>query len=217
MKEIYNKVLDAVALDPRLESGIFDVLNNDHLSLFREYLTKEGLSEEQSIFASNKLAEAGRFPDRQAYNSDGILVTFPTPEYKQRALARGTHFEENPKKAQVNIFQGTPAQPAQPAQPKQVQQTQAVPQQAPQAPQAVPQQTQPIDQPTVQAADVRTPEEKEQDANAVEKMLKTEYTLEECKQFGFYSKKGVWYNTEGNIVGREWYIENLGKKMILPC
>ncbi len=215
MKEIYNKVLDAVALDPRLETGIFDVLNNDHLSVFREYLMKEGMSEEQSIFASNKLAEAGRFPDRQAYNSDGILVTFPTPEYKQRALSRGTHFEENPKKSQVNIFQNAPAQPAQAPQ-------------ASQPPQPVQQPPQPQPQPQVsqqtssiptspESVDSRTPEEKKQDATAVEKMLKTEYTLEECKTFGFYSKKGVWYNTDGNIVGREWYVENLGRKMILPC
>jgi len=44
-----------------------------------------------------------KHPERQAYNKNGILVTFPTPEYKQRAIKRGTHTEENPKASQANI------------------------------------------------------------------------------------------------------------------
>lgn len=50
--------------------------------------------------------EKGKHPERQAYNKNGILVTFPTPEYKARAIAKGTHFEKNPKAAQSNLFGG---------------------------------------------------------------------------------------------------------------
>jgi hypothetical protein len=38
----------------------------------------------------------GKYPERQAFNKDGVLVTFPTPQHKAKAISRGTHFEENP-------------------------------------------------------------------------------------------------------------------------
>ena len=250
MKEIYNKVLDAVAIDTRLDTGIFDVLNNDHLSIFRELLVKEGVSEDIAITASNKLAEAGRFPERQCYNKDGLLVTFPSPEHKQRAIARGTHFEKNPKAALVNIFGAEPepqqgqAQAPVTAQPNQQQGVAPQPQQAPQ-PQTIvnPPKDNPA-QPKVQIpiqpqsnalaatatepnkpnepvnADNRTPEDREADANAVEKMLKAEnksYTLAEAIAFGFYSKNNIWYTSEGEKVGRLWYVANRKQQIILPC
>jgi hypothetical protein len=224
MKEIYNKVLEAVAIDPRLDTGIFDVLNNDHLSVFREYLVKEGISEDTAIAASNKLAEAGRFPERQAYNKDGLLVTFPSPEHKQRAIARGTHFERNPKSAQVNIF-GAETQPQQPAQPAPAQQTvapttiakPAAPTQAPVKQSVATTQSADV---TPVNADNRTPEERAADANAVEKMLKTEgksYTLSEAIAFGFYSKNNIWYTSDGEKVGRLWYVADRKQQIILPC
>lgn len=231
MKQIYNKVLEAVAIDPRLDTGIFDVLNNDHLSIFREYLVKEGISEDVAIAASNKLAEAGRFPERQAYNKDGLLVTFPSPEHKQRAISRGTHFEKNPKTAQVNIFGGEtqPQQPAaQPEQPTVQPQAQAqqpaVQQPVPKTPEPAPatktvSSVQAVDATPVNA-DNRTPEEREADASAVEKMLKTEvkaYTLSEAISFGFYSKDNIWYNSEGEKVGRLWYVADRKQQIILPC
>jgi hypothetical protein len=207
MNKIYTKVLDYVAIDPRLDSGIFDIANNEHLAIYREYLIKEGISEEQAIVISNILAEAGRFPERQAYNKDGLLVTFPSPEHKQRALSRGTHFEENPKKSQVNIF-GTP-QPAQ-AQPAQQAPTPPTTTQPAQAPA---QSTEPS------SIDTRTAQEKMDDAQAIEKMLKAEtvvYTLKEALNFGFYQKDNVWYNTEGKRIGRLWYVDNKAQQFIIP-
>lgn len=230
MKEIYNKVLEAVAIDPRLDTGIFDVLNNDHLSIFREYLVKEGITEEKAIAASNKLAEAGRFPERQAYNKDGLLVTFPSPEHKQRAIGRGTHFEKNPKTAQVNIFGAeTQAQAQQPAAQPAVQpatQSTQIPSTGSQAPvvpatptQQLPANTKGVDVVPVNA-DNRTPEERKADADAVEKMLKAEnksYTLSEAIAFGFYSKNNIWYTSEGEKVGRLWYVADRKQQIILPC
>jgi hypothetical protein len=52
------------------------------------------------------LLEKGKFPERQAYNRNGILVTFPTPEYKKEAIKAGTHFEDDPTKGKPNVFQG---------------------------------------------------------------------------------------------------------------
>lgn len=215
MKKIYNKVLEAVSIDPRLDTGIFDISNNEHLAIFREHLLNEGVSEEIAIAASNKLAEAGKFPERQAYNKDGLLVTFPSPEHKQRAIARGSHFEKNPKLAQVNIFGGE----TQPATQTPATQTTA---QTPTTQSASP--TQPTAQSAVNVtpvnADNRTPEEREMDARAVEKMLKTEnrsYTLAEAVSFGFYSKNNIWYNSEGEKIGRLWYVIDRKQQVILPC
>ena len=49
----------------------------------------------------------GKYPERQAYNAKGILVTFPTPEYKADAIKRGTHFEEDPTRKAQNVFQSS--------------------------------------------------------------------------------------------------------------
>jgi hypothetical protein len=229
MKHIYNKVLDSVSVDPRLETGIFDIHNNDHLSIFREYLVKEGISIEDSISLSNRLAEAGKFPERQAYNKDGLLVTFPSPEHKQRAIARGTHWEKNPKNAQVNIFGGDQSTNTSGSAPQQSMPSQSAAPQVSDSPAPAAQQptTQnsasvKIAEPAVSGSsepvnvDNRTPEERFADAQAVEKMLKTEYSLSEAISFGFYSKNNIWYNTDGEKVGRLWYVVDKNKQLILP-
>ena len=56
-----------------------------------------------------------KYPERQAYNAKGILVTFPTPEYKADAIKRGTHFEEDPTKRASNVFSDQPASTPPPA------------------------------------------------------------------------------------------------------
>jgi hypothetical protein len=214
MKELYFKALDETVLDSRLETGIFDVLDDLHLTVFREYLLKEGVSVEDATLASNKLAEAGKHPERQAYNVDGLLVTFPSPEHKQRAIARGSHFEINPKKAQVNIFGADQSGSAQPATGS-VQTPQSGSIQTPQSGSAQLPQSGSTVAPVVNA-DVRTPEEKQHDAAMVVKMLTTEYSLEEATNYGFYNKQNTWYNSEGVIVGTMWYEETTGKQIIKP-
>jgi hypothetical protein len=81
-----------------------DLKNEDHVFILQEYLEKAGYNIDEIVEKTAKLFEAGRFPDRQAYNKDGILVTFPNKQYRDRAVNKGTHFAENPKKAQANIF-----------------------------------------------------------------------------------------------------------------
>lgn len=80
--------------------------------------------------------EEGKYPERQAYNKDGWLVTFPSKEYRDRAIQRGTHFTSDPThgKGGMNLYykrkgkqkrqavqdpSQTGEQPAQPAQPVQ--------------------------------------------------------------------------------------------------
>ena len=201
LKQIFLEALEKANTDISIESGIFDISKQEHIEILRGHLLESNVDSKTVNQYLNKMLE-GRYPDRQAYNANGILVTFPTPEYKQKAIERGSHFEQNPRKGQANVFSGDeqPEQPSgqqiefEPTQPQQIQQTQ---QQEPQTPKS----------------DDRTPDEKEQDAVAIEKSLTTEYTLEEALKYGFYNKKNKWYDSSGDFIGNLWNVN--GKQLIL--
>jgi hypothetical protein len=200
---ILSDLIERVCLDSRIDDGIFSLENNQHLNILQEYLQSEfNINEEQSIELRNAIVE-GKYPDRQAYNTNGLLVTFPTSEYKQRAIARGTHFEENPKKAaDANIFDPQQEQPS-------AQQPPVEPQPTTSEPEAPSEKDK--DEP-----DLRTPTEKQSDAQVTQKILTTEFTLDEAKSNGFYNKGYVWYTNEGDEVGIARYVEDLGKIIIRP-
>ena len=198
IKQIFLEALQQASTDISIENGIFDISKQEHIEVLREYLLNSNVDSKIVNQYLNKMLE-GKYPERQAYNTNGILVTFPTPEYKQKAIARGTHFEENPKKGQSNVFVGD-EQPEQPSG---------------QQIEFEPQQTQPVQQtePQKSKSDDRTPEEKEQDAVAIEKALTTEYTLQEALKFGFYNKRNSWFDSSGNYVGKLWNVD--GKQLII--
>ena len=95
MSNILDRVFNEVCLDERITDGIFQMENANHMDALRDYFLKKGITQEAAINVTNRMVE-GKYPERQAYNKDGILVTFPTPQHKARAIARGTHFEKNP-------------------------------------------------------------------------------------------------------------------------
>ena len=111
MIDIYRKVLNEVCLDDRISGGIVNFSDPDHIDVLREYMVKIGIPESVAIQETNKLMEKGQHPERQAYNKNGILVTFPTPDHKQKAISAGAHFENDPTKAPPNVTfdQGQPA------------------------------------------------------------------------------------------------------------
>lgn len=109
MNKLLNKIINEVSLDNRVSNGMFNIEEDSHMEALRDYLTQKGIDEESVREFSNTVLE-GKYPERQAYNAKGILVTFPTPEYKADAIKRGTHFEENPVKKMSNIF-SDPAKP----------------------------------------------------------------------------------------------------------
>lgn len=92
-----SDILVFVSCDNRIPSGIFDVKNPVHLFVLQEFLIKN-CDIPYDIIADNMSAlfEAGRFPERQAYNKDGRLVTFPNQTYRDKAIAKGTHFINDP-------------------------------------------------------------------------------------------------------------------------
>lgn len=104
--------INSVLLDwsMRISSGILlEDLNEENLEGLHSSLVSNGIDEDKAIEVVNEVSvivEKGKHPERQAYNKNGILVTFPTPEYKARAIAKGTHSEQNPKVAQSNLFGG---------------------------------------------------------------------------------------------------------------
>lgn len=114
MNKIVDRILSDICLDERVSDGIFNIENNDHMEVLREYLSNKGVPENLVVEFSNLVLEKGKHPERQAYNKSGILVTFPTPEYKQRAIQRGTHFEQNPVAGSTNLFGGGQQAPQEP-------------------------------------------------------------------------------------------------------
>lgn len=205
IKKLIFEALDKSSKDISIEDGVFDITKQEHIEILRGNLLEVGMSVETVTDYLNNVVE-GKYPERQAYNKNGILVTFPTPEYKQKAIAKGTHFDKNPKKRDANVFTDDPT----PDQPKPEPEQKPTPDQpkSPEQPAAQPEKPKDDGDP-----DTRTPEEKQADAVAIEKILRTEYTLEEAKSFGFYQKKNTWYDSNGNVVGKLWYVD--GKQLII--
>lgn len=211
---ILSELIEQICLDSRIKDGIFSLDNNDHLNILQEYLQTElNINEQQAQELRNAVLE-GKYPDRQAYNANGLLVTFPTPEYKQRAISRGTHFEENPKKAAgANVFEPQPEQPAQ--QPSSPEPQQTTPTSSTTTVPTEPKPETPAEK-DKNEPDLRTSQEKQADAQVIQKILTTEYTLDEAKSNGFYRKGSIWYTNEGTEVGVARYVEDLGKIIIRP-
>jgi hypothetical protein len=207
IKKLIFEALDKSSRDISIEDGVFDITKQEHIEILRGNLLEVGMSVETVTDYLNNVVE-GKFPERQAYNKNGILVTFPTPEYKQKAIAKGTHFEKNPTKGDPNVFADDPTTQEKPkAEPEQ----KPTPDQ-PKAPESPAAKTdeKPKDG---EEQDTRTPQEKQADSAEVEKILRTEYTLEEANSFGFYQKKNTWYDSNGNVVGKLWYVD--GKQLII--
>ena len=95
MSNILDRVFLEISLDERITDGIFRMDEAAHMDALRDYFVRKGITKEASIHVTNRMIE-GKYPLRQVYNKDGILCTFPTPQHKQRAIARGTHSEKNP-------------------------------------------------------------------------------------------------------------------------
>jgi hypothetical protein len=234
MKKTYKNIselLSELCLDERVRDGIFDIFNNDHMDILREKLAEMEIPSNEVVEFANKVIE-GKYPERQAYNAKGILVTFPNAEYKQRAIRRGTHFEEDPTRGQHNLDFSTSAQT--------VQQEPTSPNEKPieiepgaqQPNQQVIQQTNGTTNGTatgttdqsanqgqsgVDTADLenRSPDQKEKDSKEIEKILTTEFTLEEAATHNWIKNKNKWYNSDGKLVGYQWYNVNSQKTTIL--
>lgn len=201
----FKSLINDICCDGRIKGGFIDLKNADHVFVLQEYLEKNGYDVNEIVEKTADLFEAGRFPERQAYNKDGILVTFPNKSYRDRAVNKGTHFAENPKKSDTNIFTTPPPDISTNTEPSK--------------------KTVSIDQELTgdvedTQQDKRTSQEKEFDANDVLSMLigqspLVNYSVDEAKRFGFYKKGFKWYNSEGEYIGQQIYDESVSKKVIV--
>jgi hypothetical protein len=102
-----NEIISEVCLDERVDSGVIDLNNLVHREIIAEKLFDLGVDLPSIMEVVNNLAiRDGKYPDRQAYNKEGWLVTFPSPEYKQAAIKKGTHFASDPThgKGGMNVY-----------------------------------------------------------------------------------------------------------------
>jgi hypothetical protein len=207
----FKSLVNEIGCDSRIKNGTLDLKNEDHVFVLQEYLEKAGYDINEIVDKTARLFEAGRFPERQAYNKDGILVTFPNKQYRDRAVNKGTHFAENPKKAQTNIFTADAENGAGQQSDSDEDKKQPV----------TLDQTLEKDIEGNKNTDERTPREKKQDAYGVEAILMGQtplvnYSVDEAKKFGFYEKGFNWYDTEGGLVGEQVFDESVGKMIIRP-
>lgn len=107
VSKFIEEVLLESALDVRIDDGIIDLTNAQHLEVIHEVLQSKGLEETgiDELFETI-LAQEGKYPERQAYNKDGWLVTFPSKEYRDAALKKGSHFTSDPThgKGGMNLY-----------------------------------------------------------------------------------------------------------------
>lgn len=98
MSNVLDRVFAEVCLDERIADGVFRMDETEHMNALRDYFVKKGITKEAAIAVTNRMVE-GKYPDRQAYRKeDGILVTWPSPKHKHKAMHEnpGKYVEQNP-------------------------------------------------------------------------------------------------------------------------
>lgn len=105
-KIIIENVIAEAALDSRIYDGIVDLGNSEHLVVIAEKMNDVGVDEQVINEFIEQFMEEGKYPDRQAYNRDGWLVTFPSKEYRDAAIKKGTHSVSDPThgKGGMNLY-----------------------------------------------------------------------------------------------------------------
>lgn len=107
ISKIIENLITECECDSRIENGVFDLYNTDHLIVLSEHMIGLGISEndiEQFIHETGVVE--GKYPERQAYNKEGWLVTFPSKEYRDAAIKKRTHFGSDPThgKGGMNLY-----------------------------------------------------------------------------------------------------------------
>jgi len=106
INKFISGIITEAALDSRIQDGVVNLKNIEHIQVVAEAMYDA--CEDESIVNEfvDGFVDEGKYPDRQAYNKDGWLVTFPSAEYKQRAIKKGTHYGSDPThgKGGMNLY-----------------------------------------------------------------------------------------------------------------
>jgi len=231
----FSNIINSACCDERVKKGIPDLNDPEFCFVLQEYLIKEGLDIDLVAEKTHMLFEKGKFPERQAYNKDGILVTFPNKEYRDRAVDKGTHFANNPKHADSNIFtdkdlSGDDSLSLADIRPE--------PDEESDSSDAIPDDKTSPDVVSVDKyvdsevedsdSDTRNKEEKAADAEIVDDILvddplsignlpeylDVDEVSENYEKYGMYGKDNNWYNTSGDLIGEQIYDDKNNKFVI---
>jgi hypothetical protein len=103
-----DNIITEAGIDDRINSGILDIYDPVHIVVLMECMIDRGMDELTVMegVEAMMLKNEGKFPERQAFNKEGWLVTFPSIEYKKAAIQKGTHFESDPTHGQggMNLY-----------------------------------------------------------------------------------------------------------------
>jgi hypothetical protein len=99
-------IISEAALDSRIPDGIVDLKNVEHVQVIAEVMYDSGINEQTINEFVQRFVDEGKYPERQAYNKEGWLVTFPSKEYRDAALKKHTHFVTDPThgKGGMNLY-----------------------------------------------------------------------------------------------------------------
>jgi hypothetical protein len=114
-----QNILFEVCLDKRIENSTIDISNPIHIEIIADHLYERKMGAQIVMEVVNGLVlRDGKFPDRQAYNKDGWLVTFPSADYKNAAIQKGTHYSSDPThgKGGMNLYYKKKGKQSRPAQ-----------------------------------------------------------------------------------------------------
>ena len=84
------------ALDSRIPDGVVNLKKSEHVKVVAENMFDAGIAKESINEFVKKFMDEGKYPERQAFNKDGWLVTFPSKQYRDAALKKGTHSIADP-------------------------------------------------------------------------------------------------------------------------
>lgn len=101
-----TSIITEAALDDRIPDGVVDLKNSTHIQVIAETMYDFGFDVETINEFVKRFVEEGKYPDRQAFNKEGWLVTFPSKEYRDAAIKKGTHSISDPThgKGGMNLY-----------------------------------------------------------------------------------------------------------------
>lgn len=106
VENFINDIVLEASLDGRISDGVLNIKNPEHVKVVAELMyDKCGDEKIVNEFVTKFMAE-GKHPDRQAFNKDGWLVTFPSKEYRDAAIKKGSHSISDPThgKGGMNLY-----------------------------------------------------------------------------------------------------------------
>lgn len=106
INKFIERVISEAALDNRVKDGIIDLHNLEHIQVVAETIYDSCEDENMVNEFVEEFMEEGKYPDRQAFNKEGWLVTFPSKEYRDNAIKKGTHSISDPThgKGGMNLY-----------------------------------------------------------------------------------------------------------------